>query len=84
MSSSEDQAFEAATGDFIDAIRAEMTAQGLTYTEVAKRMGTDRSMVSRTLDKDAGSKQGPTLLTLVKMAQAVGAKLRVSVVREHT
>lgn len=82
MSEVIDAAYERAHGAFIDAIRAEMRAQGLTYTEIAKRMGTDRSTVAKTLDKDSGRKQGATILTMVRLAQAVGVELRVAVVRE--
>jgi DNA-binding Xre family transcriptional regulator len=55
-------------------IAEEMKKQGLSKTEMARRMGTSRAALDRLLDPDHPS---VTLLTLERAALAVGKTLRV-------
>ncbi len=54
-----------------------MTNEGLTKSELARRMGTSRAQLDRFLDPDNGS---VTLATLVRAAGAVGRELRLEIV----
>lgn len=54
-----------------------MKAQQLTKTAMAKRMGTTRAQLDRLLDPDNPS---ATLATLVKAANAVGKRVKISLV----
>ncbi|MEO5825752.1 MAG: XRE family transcriptional regulator [Gemmatimonadales bacterium] len=54
-----------------------MTAQGLTKTELARRMETSRAAVDRLLDP---ANEAVTLNTLSKAATAVGRELRLALV----
>lgn len=58
-------------------IAAEMTAQGLTKAELARRMATSRAAVDRLLDP---TNEAVTLNTLSKAATAVGRELRLALV----
>lgn len=57
-----------------DQLRAAMSAEGLTKTALAARMGTSRSQIDRLLDPDNG---GVTLETLQRAARVVGRELRL-------
>lgn len=50
---------------------------GLTQEEVAERMGTTKSAVSRL---EAGSKHSPSVTTLKKYARAVGCEIEIRLV----
>lgn len=54
-----------------------MDKEGLTKSELARRMGTSRAQLDRFLDPDNGS---VTLSTLVRAAEAVGRELRLEIV----
>ena len=54
-----------------------MEAEGLTKTELAKRMKTSRAQLDRLLDPD---NESVTLGTLTRAAQAVGRQLRMELV----
>jgi antitoxin HicB len=54
-----------------------MEAQGLTKSELAKRMKTSRAQLDRLLDPD---NESVTLGTLTRAAQAVGRQLRMELV----
>jgi DNA-binding phage protein len=54
-----------------------MKAKHLTKTAMAKRMGTTRAQLDRLLDPDNPS---ATLATLVKAANAVGKRVKISLV----
>jgi len=54
-----------------------MEKDGLTKTELAKRMKTSRAQLDRLLDPD---KESVTLGTLTRAAQAVGRQLRMELV----
>jgi antitoxin HicB len=54
-----------------------MQAQGLTKTDLAKRMKTSRAQLDRLLDPD---NESVTLGTLARAAQAVGRHLRMELV----
>jgi hypothetical protein len=60
-----------------DQIRQAMRARGLTKTEMAARMKTDRRQLDRLLDPNNPS---VTLSTLRRAASAVGRSLRVELV----
>ena len=51
-----------------------MTEEGLTKSEMARRMGTSRSALERLLDP---SNPSVTLLTIERAAKALGKKVRV-------
>ena len=51
-----------------------MTEEGLTKSEMARRMGTSRSPLERLLDP---SNPSVTLLTIERAAKALGKKVRV-------
>lgn len=57
-------------------IKARIKA-GLTQEEVAERMGTTKSAVSRL--ESVNSKNSPSISTLVKYAEAVGTELKIVV-----
>lgn len=59
--------------EFIDTLLSMREAAGLTQQEVAERMGTKESNVSR-LEKGAGN---PTINTLMKYAKACGCRLNL-------
>jgi len=54
-----------------------MQEQGLTKSELAKRMDTSRAQLDRLLDPD---NESVTLATLTRAAQAVGRSLRMELV----
>jgi DNA-binding Xre family transcriptional regulator len=54
-----------------------MEQEGLTKTELAKRMKTSRAQLDRLLDPD---NESVTLATLTRAAQAVGRHLRMELV----
>ena len=54
-----------------------METEGLTKTELAKRMKTSRAQLDRLLDPD---NESVTLGTLTRAAQAVGRQLRMELV----
>ena len=54
-----------------------MHEQGLTKSELAKRMDTSRAQLDRLLDPD---NESVTLATLTRAAQAVGRNLRMELV----
>ena len=54
-----------------------MEVEGLTKTELAKRMKTSRAQLDRLLDPD---NESVTLGTLTRAAQAVGRQLRMELV----
>jgi antitoxin HicB len=54
-----------------------MQEQGLTKSELAKRMDTSRAQLDRLLDPD---NESVTLATLTRAAQAVGRHLRMELV----
>jgi DNA-binding Xre family transcriptional regulator len=54
-----------------------MQDEGLTKTELAKRMKTSRAQLDRLLDPD---NESVTLATLTRAAQAVGRQLRMELV----
>jgi antitoxin HicB len=54
-----------------------MEEEGLTKTELAKRMKTSRAQLDRLLDPD---NESVTLATLTRAAQAVGRQLRMELV----
>jgi DNA-binding Xre family transcriptional regulator len=56
---------------------AMMRSEGLTKTELAKRMQTSRAQLDRLLDPD---NESVTLGTLARAAQAVGRQLRFELV----
>jgi antitoxin HicB len=58
-------------------LNALMEDQGLTKSELAKRMKTSRAQLDRLLDPDSES---VTLGTLTRAAQAVGRQLRMELV----
>ena len=67
---------------FEELVRARDQA-GLTQAEVASRMGTKPSSVAR-LEAGGGSKKhSPSLVTLRKYAQAVGAELEIRLTGSH-
>jgi len=55
-------------------LSAEMESQGITKSEMARRLGTSRSQLDRLLDPDNGA---VTLATLARAARAVGRTLRL-------
>jgi len=57
-------------------INARMKA-GLTQEEVAQRMGTTKSAVSRL--ESANAKNSPSIQTLLKYAKAVGSELKIDI-----
>lgn len=57
-------------------IKARIKA-GLTQEDVAERMGTTKSAVSRL--ESVNSKSSPSISTLVKYAEAVGTELKIVV-----
>jgi len=57
-------------------IKARIKA-GLTQEDVAERMGTTKSAVSRL--ESVNSKNSPSISTLVKYAEAVGTELKIVV-----
>lgn len=57
---------------------AARTAAGMTQEDVAERMRTTRSAISRL---EAGKRTRPTLTTIESYARAVGAKVEISVTR---
>ncbi|MBI2744485.1 MAG: helix-turn-helix transcriptional regulator [Burkholderiales bacterium] len=60
---------------FLAQVHARMQAQGMSNTELARRLGTSPAYVTRLFRGSANL----SLQTLVKLAQAVGAGLRLSV-----
>ena len=58
-------------------LNALMREQGLTKSELAKRMDTSRAQLDRLLDPD---NESVTLGTLTRAAQAVGRNLRMELV----
>lgn len=60
-------------------LEAARKSRGLSKSELAKRMGTSRAAVDRLLDKDAPAL---TLETLSRAVQALGARLKIELVRE--
>lgn len=78
--------------DAYDALEAEFTLlhsmlearqqAGLTQAEVAERMGTKPSAVTRLEASLAGGKHSPSLSALHKSARAVGRRLEVRLVEE--
>ena len=54
-----------------------MAEQGLSQSEMARRMGTSRAALARLLDPDNGSL---TLNTAIKAAQALGKRWRIQLV----
>jgi len=54
-----------------------MDEEGLTKTELAKRMKTSRAQLDRLLDPD---NESVTLSTLTRAAQAVGRQLRMELI----
>jgi antitoxin HicB len=55
-------------------VKKEMVEKHIPHTEMAKRLGTSRSGLSRLLDP---KNQSITLLTLNKVASVVGKKLEI-------
>ena len=58
-------------------LERDMRAKRLTKTAMAKRMGTTRAQLDRLLDPDNAS---ATLATVVKAANAVGKRVKISLV----
>ena len=58
-------------------IQEAMTAQGLSKSDMAKRMNTSRAQLDRLLDPE---NESVTLATLTRAAQAVGRQLRMELV----
>ena len=58
-------------------LEALMQAQGISKTELAKKMKTSRAQLDRLLDPD---NEAVTLGTLMRAAQAVGRNLRMELV----
>jgi antitoxin HicB len=58
-------------------IAQEMERTGMNKTQLAEKLGTNRTQVNRLLDPD---NDGVTLRTLQRAADAVGRKLRVELV----
>jgi antitoxin HicB len=58
-------------------IRRRLEAESLTKTEMAARMNTSRAAVDRLLDD---SNPSVTLLTLEKVAQALGCRVKIDLV----
>ncbi|WP_322071579.1 helix-turn-helix domain-containing protein [Paraburkholderia bannensis] len=75
-------AYDALEEEF-SALEALLTARkeaGLTQAQVAERMGTTTSAVSRLESSLASEKHSPSLSTLRKYAAACGKSLRISLV----
>ena len=75
-------AYEAMEGEFaaLDTLRTARKEAGLTQAQVAERMGTTTSAVSRLESSLASEKHSPSLATLRKYAAACGKTLRISLV----
>ncbi len=55
---------------------------GLTQEDIAARMGTTRSAVSRIENGGGTKKHSPSIATLRRYADAVGCKLQIKLVRK--
>jgi transcriptional regulator with XRE-family HTH domain len=64
------------TLEFIDALVAEMDAQGINGAELARRMGTSRAWVSRVLAGECNL----TVATMGKLAFALGMRVTTQIV----
>lgn len=75
-------AYDALEGEFtaLDALLTARKEAGLTQAQVAERMGTTTSAVSRLESSLASEKHSPSLATLRKYAAACGKSLRISLV----
>ncbi|MFC4706476.1 helix-turn-helix domain-containing protein [Paraburkholderia caffeinitolerans] len=75
-------AYEALDEEFtaLDALLTARKEAGLTQAQVAERMGTTTSVVSRLESSLASEKHSPSLATLRKYAAACGKSLRISLV----
>ena len=67
-----DRTLQTLVADFV----AARTAAGMTQDDVAARMGTTKSAISRL---ESGRHSRPTLDTIAKYAQAVGARVDIRV-----
>ncbi|ABK43847.1 transcriptional regulator, XRE family [Magnetococcus marinus MC-1] len=76
------EAYDALEDEF-QALRTFLSARkeaGLTQEEIAKRMGTTKSAVSRLESSLGDHKHSPSIATLRKYAKAVGCKLEIKLV----
>ncbi|WP_218002876.1 helix-turn-helix domain-containing protein [Paraburkholderia oxyphila] len=75
-------AYEALEEEFaaLDTLLTARKEAGLTQAQVAERMGTTTSAVSRLESSLASEKHSPSLATLRKYAAACGKSLRISLV----
>ena len=63
--------------DLLMQLKAAREAKGLSLTDLTELTGMDRSALSKL---ETGQRANPTVETLVRYAEAVGKRLRVSVV----
>ena len=68
------------TLEFIDALVAEMDAQGVSGAELARRMGTSRAWVSRVLAGECNL----TVATMGKLDSALGMRVTTQIVPVDT
>jgi len=61
----------------MDALKAEATRQGMSFEQIAREAGLDRSTVSRSLRKE----RNPSLWSAADMAKALGVSLSALVKR---
>ncbi|WP_322061402.1 helix-turn-helix transcriptional regulator [Paraburkholderia sp. J63] len=75
-------AYDALEEEFtaLDALLTARKQAGLTQAQVAERMGTTTSAVSRLESSLASEKHSPSLATLRKYAAACGKTLRISLI----
>lgn len=64
---------EVAVDDFTEEVIETMARRGVSRSELARRLGTSKAYVTKLLGGDANF----TLMTMVKLALALGAELRV-------
>ncbi|MEM8739774.1 MAG: helix-turn-helix transcriptional regulator [Planctomycetota bacterium] len=64
----------------VETLTAARLARGLSGAETARRMGVDRSLVSRL----EAAPHSPTLDTILAYAKAIGTDVRIAVVDEKT
>lgn len=63
--------------DLLDEMLAARKSAGLTQAQIAERMGTKATAITRMESKLASGQSGPSFTTLKKFAKATGKKLQI-------
>jgi ribosome-binding protein aMBF1 (putative translation factor) len=70
---------ERAKLDFSMALEAQRLSVGMSYSSIAKKIGTSAAYITKVFRGDANM----TIESMVKLARATGGKVRIQIVDEH-